>query len=178
MQAVIPPQRVRGRLAFEFVRPPGDRRTLEGLLLEADERMLVLAHPLSPRRPVVVRGETVLQAGDWAVWFLFQGEPFDVGRIYRPDGTWTGYYADVLEPVRWRGRDPATLAPLVDLFLDLWVSPEGDWTVLDEEEFAQAVAAGALTPAQAGHARRVLADLQARTARGAFPPPVVRDFRL
>ncbi len=123
-------------------------------------------------------GEIVLDSGYWAVWFLFKDRPFDVGRFYRPDGTWTGYYADILEPVRWEGSDPTTLEPIIDLFLDLWIAPDGRYLVLDEDEFAEAVSRGNLTSEQTVHARSVLQNLLGATERGEFPPAVVKEFRL
>jgi predicted RNA-binding protein associated with RNAse of E/G family len=175
---VLPPARSIGRVVFDFVRPPARRVSFAAHLLDATDHTLVVAHELVPSRPLEYAGVRVLEAGYWAVWFLFKDRPFDVGRIYRPDGTWTGYYVDVLEPVRWRGADPRTLAPLVDLFLDLWIAPDGGYVVLDEDEFAAAVRLGHLTPAQAGHARGVLRSLVDATARGEFPPAVVRTFTL
>jgi predicted RNA-binding protein associated with RNAse of E/G family len=123
-------------------------------------------------------GEIVLDSGYWAVWFAFKNQPFDVGRFYRPDGTLTGYYADILEPVRWEGSDPTTLQPIIDLFLDLWIAPDGRYSVLDEDEFEEAVSLGHLTGEQISQARSVLLDLIEATKRGEFPPALVKEFRL
>jgi len=109
---------------------------------------------------------------------LFKDQPYDIGRVYRPDGTWMGYYADVLEPVRWNGSDPATLEPIIDLFLDLWIAPDGRFEVLDEDEFEEAGVRGNITAHQIDHARRVLQDLVHATQRGSFPPAVVKEFLL
>ncbi len=174
----VHPTRSKGQIVFEFVRPPDRRVAFTAHLLEATEHLIVVAHDLAPSRPLHYGGVPVLAAGYGAVWFLFKDQPFDVGRIYRPDGTWTGYYVDVLEPVRWQDADPHTLDPLVDLFLDLWIAPDGGHLVLDEDEFAAAVRLGHLTPAQAAHARAVLDALVAATARGDFPPEVVRTYAL
>ncbi len=122
-------------------------------------------------------GDVVFGSGYRAVWFLFKDRPFDVGRIYRPDGTWTGYYSDILEPVRWVASDPRTLQPITDLFLDLWIAPDGRHQVLDEDEFEEAVGRGILRREQIDHARRVLGELTDATQRGLFPPRVVREFR-
>lgn len=175
---MIPPDRVRGELTFEFIRLPNRRASQPSLVLQATDDTIVLAHELSPHRPVEYLGQTVMDVGHWGVWFLFNGRPFDVGRIYRPDRTWTGYYVDVLEPVRWEGSDPNTLAPITDLFLDLWIAPDGKYMVLDEDEFEEAISSGHLTGEQIAHARRVLQELIAATQRGEFPPAVVRDFRI
>lgn len=165
-------------MSFDFIRPRDRRVSIRALLLDASADTIVLATELSPSQPVTYRGQTVMDVGYRAVWFLFQGESFDIGRVYRPDGEWTGYYVDILEPVRWAGADPATVEPIVDLFLDLWIAPDGRHLVLDEDEFREAAARGDLTAAQADHARRVLQDLIVAIERGAFPPAVVKNFRL
>ncbi len=139
--------------------------------------MIVVAHESSPSKPVDYLGEIVLASGYWAVWFLFKDRPFDVARFYRPDGTWTGYYADILEPVRWKGSDPTTIEPIIDLFLDLWIAPDGRYLVLDEDEFEEAVSRGSVTGEQVVHARSVLENLVEATERGEFPPAVVKEFR-
>lgn len=148
------------------------------LLLTATEDTIVVAHESSPSKRVEYLGEIVLDVGYWSVWFLFQGQPFDVGRFYRPDGTWTGYYVDILEPVRWTASDPHTLAPITDLFLDLWIAPNGRYVVLDEDEFEEAARLGHLSRAQIDHARKVLQELIDATERGTFPPLAVREFSL
>lgn len=119
-----------------------------------------------------------MAAGYTAVWFVYKGRPYDVGRFYRPDGTWTGYYADILEPVHWEGSDPRTLQPIVDLFLDLWIAPDGTHLVLDEDEFEEAITKHYLSPEQITHARSTLHDLLEMTAEGTFPPEEVKAFQL
>lgn len=165
-----------GDFTFHFVRPPDRDYTFHSTLLAADHRHIVLTHEAFPSQPLHVDGEEVMGSGYTAVWFLFQGEPYDVARFYRPDGTWTGYYADVLEPVHWDGADPRTLQPLVDLFLDLWVTPEGRRLVLDEDEFGAAAANGVLSPQQVEQAQATLQALLTATARGDFPPEEVKSF--
>ncbi len=177
-RVIIPLERIKGELTFDFIRPPDRRISLRTLLLEATDELIAVAHESSASKPVEYLGERVLDAGYWAVWFLFKNQPFDVGRFYRPDGTFTGYYADVLEPVRWERDNPATLEPIIDLFLDLWIAPDGSHLVLDEDEFQEAIDLGNLTTAQIEHARTVLQELIEATERGTFPPAMVQDFRL
>lgn len=175
---MIPPERVKGDLALDFIRPPDRRTALRMLLLDATDETIVAAYQFRPSKPVQYHGEIVLGAGYWGIWFLFKDRSFDIARVYRPDGTWTGYYVDVLEPVRWKASNPTTLEPVVDLFLDLWIAPDGKYIVLDEDEFDEAIGLKRITQAQADHARRVLQELREATERGEFPPPVVREFRL
>lgn len=170
-------ERTGSRLRFEFIRAPDRRVFIETDILRATDDLIVVAHALSPSTPLTFRGEVVMERGYRAVWFLFKNQAYDVARVYRPDGPWTGYYVDVLEPVRWTGAEPATLEPVIDLFLDLWIAPDGGYAVLDEDEFEEAIARGVLTPRQVNHARQVLGDLVEATAQGGFPPQVVKDFR-
>lgn len=175
---MIPPERIQRAFNFEFIRPPNRRVTFDSLLLEARDDLIVVAHKSSPSKPVEYLGEVVLDVGYWTVWFLFNGQPFDVGQFYRPDGTWMGYYVDILDPVQWKGSDPLTLEPITDLFLDLWIAPDGKYVVLDEDEFAEAVHLGYLSSAQADHARKVLQELITATERRVFPPSAAREFSL
>jgi predicted RNA-binding protein associated with RNAse of E/G family len=176
-EGTLPPGPAGTEVSFVFLRPPDRRVIMRTRLLEAREDLIVVRHQIAPSKPFIYEGEVVMDRGYRAMWFLFKGQPYDVGCFYRPDGTWTGYYADVLEPVRWTGADPRTLEPLVDLFLDLWVAPGGGYAVLDEDEFAEAIDAGRLTDGQIAHARRVIGELTDAAARGLFPPPVVREFQ-
>jgi predicted RNA-binding protein associated with RNAse of E/G family len=136
----------------------------------------VLEHEAFPSQPLAIDGSEVMAAGYRVVWFLYKDCPYDIGRFYRPDGAWTGYYVDILEPVRWEGSDPETLEPIVDLFLDLWITPEGRLLVLDEDEFEEAERRGYLTPEQARHARAVVEELVRQTEAGSFPPATVQSF--
>ena len=70
-----------------------------------------------------------------------------------------------------------TLEPIVDLFLDLWIAPDGRFEVLDEDEFEEAAARGVLTEQQTDHARSILQWLIEATERGDFPPAAVKEFR-
>jgi uncharacterized protein len=133
---------------------------------------------LAPKEPLRFDNEVVMARGDWAVWFLSNGASHDLGKIYNSDGRHTGYYLDVLEPVRWKADDIATLEPLTDLFLDLWVAPDGRWQVLDEPEFLEAEEKEWITPEQASNARRTLARLVELARAGTLVPPEARAFTL
>lgn len=175
---IVPRQRLIGSISYTYIRPPDRRSTYNGDLLWASEEVIVLAAPVKASKPLIYRDQEVIGDGYRSVWFLFKGQPWDVARFYRPDGTFTGYYADVLEPVDWRDADPGSLLPIVDLFLDLWIGIDGSHEVLDREEFEEAVRHGWVSEAQAQHARAVLHALLTRAERGDFPPQIVKDFGL
>src|SRR5574337_2359 len=97
---MIQADRVKGNSTFDYIRPPNRRVTVKSQLLEANSDIIVVAHAYSPSKPMTYSGEIVLDVGYCGIWFLFKNRPFDVGRVYRPDRTWMGYYVDVLESVR------------------------------------------------------------------------------
>ncbi len=171
---MLPPK----QFTFSYRRPPAAARTFESLLLRCDHDLLLLAHHLQPKAPLVVNGRQVLVPGDLAVWFLFNGEPYDIARVYSPQGRFRGYYVDALEPVRWKGSDPFTLEPLTDLFLDLWISPHLNHSLLDEDELDAARSGGVISETQARLASETLAELTRKLSVGEFPPRIVLEFDL
>ena len=165
---------------FELVyhRPPERVSRIPMRVFRLDHQSLCGLTELAPKEPLRFDNEVVMSRGDWAVWFLSNGASHDLGKIYDATGRHTGYYLDVLVPVRWQGDDIATLEPLTDLFLDLWVAPDGRWQVLDEPEFLEAEAKNWITPEQAVHARQTLAHLVELARAGALVPPEARAFTL
>ena len=69
-----------------------------------------------------------------------------LGKFIILNNEWTGYYCDVLKPVK-RSLD-GTRKPeyfeITDLFLDLWINPDGTYEIQDEDEFEDAVQNGAI----------------------------------
>jgi uncharacterized protein len=125
--------------------------------------------------PVLIDGISVLENGSPAIWFTFPGRWHDIGVFHRIDGEPTGTYANILTPVRF--HDPTTWETL-DLFLDVWLDLEGRVRILDEDEFAAAVAASLIDPATAERARKETAALTAAAAAGTWPPAIVREWTL
>jgi uncharacterized protein len=163
---------------FEYVRPGQETQIFNSTLLHADHNSIILTHTVNPSRPIRHFGETVGDTGYEAVWFLFKGKPYDVARFYRPDCTFTGYFVDVLEPVEWEGSDAGTLQPLVDLFLDLWIAPDGRFQLMDEDELEDAVHRGFIGRAKAKVARTVANELAEATQAGTFPPAFVTVYEV
>jgi len=133
---------------------------------------------LHPRSALVIDDQDALLPGDFAVWFLFKGQRYDVARIYSPQGRFRGYYVDALEPVHWQDSDPLSLEALVDLYLDMWIWPDLAYSILDEDELEAAREAGHITSTQADTAWDTMRSIAARIAAHDFPPPPVLDFDL
>ena len=80
-------------------------------------------------------------------------------------GNLAGYYVDITTPLRKVGEDYY----VTDLFLDYWLAPGQPPVGLDEDEFDEAVAAGALTTEQIAQARSSFARVHDEIAAGIFP---------
>ncbi len=129
-------------------------------------------------RPTVVGGRRVLEAESPVVWLTFPGRSHDIGRFHTPDGRFTGYYANILTPVEIDRSAEGDTWHTTDLFLDVFLTPDGDPFVLDREELEQAVAVGWVDAATAREAERDAAALVRAARTGRWPPAVARAWTL
>lgn len=96
---------------------------------------------------------------------LFYQQSFTILELLDAQEQTLGYYCDVCSPLLREGEGYT----LTDLFLDVWVWPDGRWRVLDREEFKRAAASGVISENQAGLAQNTIARLEAELANGQFP---------
>ena len=157
------------RLIHYHYHRPGKGTTVfeEELLLERPD-VLITRLPQYAGAPYVVRGVTILEPDAPIIWYLFPGEWYGIGRFHLKDGTFTGWYTNLTEPVkmsgdRWDGTD---------LFLDHWTPADGGASCwLDEDEYVDAVTRGLV---DRDHQEAVLA-VRRRVNLGPWPPSVVVD---
>lgn len=146
----------------------------ERLVLDQDDLKVTLLDDYQGR-DAHADGALILSAGAPVVWFVFPSLCRDVGRFHLADGTFTGWYTNLRAPIRMEGPDWYC----TDLFLDHWLPADGSpgcW--LDEDEFADGVAAGLVTPEHLDIAHAERAAVTAAVAAGAWPPPLARDLDL
>jgi protein associated with RNAse G/E len=114
------------------LRPDGSQAfAWEGVVLRCDDSGIVLRAAFNV--DLVDLGFTTFRRGDEFVEFYFWDRCYNVFQISAPDGALKGWYANVGLPAQLRS-DAAELA-YVDLALDVWVHPNGEYLVLDQEEF-------------------------------------------
>jgi len=159
-------------------------------LLYADEEVMVTSQRIKPSSPIVQNGENVLGENFTAVWFVFTGLWYDIGKIYNLNNEWTGYYCDIMMPVKRpyletprirSGNSSNSLHQefeITDLFLDLWINPDGSYEIQDEDEFEAAVQDGVINTELAEKARDALNTLIVEVAAEKFPPQFVRKYRI
>ena len=161
-------------ITFTMHRPGRTARTFrQWLVLDRPEVKGMLLEPYEGA-PIVMDGRTVLQPGAAALWFVFPGHWYDVGRFHTADGECTGTYTNLCTPVRMSGDDFSS----VDLLLDHWLGEDGTARWLDLEEWETARRAGLINADWERHAQRARTAIDAATAGGEWPPSVVREFNL
>ncbi len=163
-----------GTIELIYKRLPHRVNHFQQNLLYEDGDIIVTAQRIKPSSPIVIDGVTVLGDNFTAVWFVFADRWYDIGKIYNLEDQFTGYYCDIILPM----KRTETHFEITDLFLDLWVSPDGRYQIQDEEEFDAAIQHNWIHTDLANQARKTLQDLIAEIESGAFPPEIVNCWSL
>lgn len=163
------------QIEIRYRRPP-DRLDVfvQDLVVDQPDLKITLHDPSPLTSPLTVRDRVVSEPGAPIVWYVFPGAWYDIGGFYLMDGTFTGYYVNLITPPDLGERTWT----LHDLCLDLWIDPSGDFVVLDQDEFDRAVDNDWIEAAVAERARCQLDQLSLQVAAGRFPPPVMRRYTL
>ena len=130
-----------------------------GRELWRDEHAIVLRTGWN-RAPLDL-GFVVLEPGDRWTEYFFTDRWYNIFRICASDGRLKGWYCNITRPASISADEIAA----EDLALDLWVAPDGEMQVLDEDEFV----ALPLTPRERETAWRALVELQAMVAQEMAP---------
>ncbi len=160
-------------IEIHYRRPPRRLQIFrQHLVWDAPEVKVTLARALPLEQAMRIEGTVALEDGSDVVWFTFPGLWHDIGRFHRADGTFTGIYANVLTPVVIDGPVWHT----TDLYLDVWLGPDGSAILLDEEEFDQAVGRELIDLATGQRVRQEADMILESAAGGRWPPPIVAEW--
>jgi protein associated with RNAse G/E len=102
-----------------------------GVVLRCDRQSIVLRAEFNV--DVVEREWATFRRGDVFIEFYYFDRWYNVFQISAPDGTLKGWYANVGLPAELVAESGEL--HYVDLALDVWASPNGEFVVLDQEEF-------------------------------------------
>lgn len=158
---------------IEYIRPGKYMHVYEENFLSLDESCL-RTHKTLPEDIAISLSNALVSQGLVAAGervgiidktYLFE-EPFNLLEFRRADGSLLGYYSDIGEPVIQLGEDQFQMT---DLFLDVWLSPDGRLLELDWDEFDEAVQGRVISPAQADLARAAMRRIVDETAKGIYP---------
>jgi len=122
--------------------------------------------------PLRVNGVKVIDNGYSMLYFALIGENYDILKVYDEEGNFKGLYIDVLAYTK---RERNTLE-MLDLFLDVFVFPDGDAFLIDEDELEMALNYGLIDRETFDFAYSVAGEILEKLKRGEFPPAIVWEY--
>jgi protein associated with RNAse G/E len=128
-----------------------------GMVLRCDASGIVLRAEFNV--DVVEREWATFRRGDVFVEFYYFERWYNVFQISAPDGTLKGWYANIGLPAELN-PEAGELA-YIDLALDVWTNPNGEFVVLDQEEFEELIREHAELAEGAEEGRQRLLELVA-----------------
>lgn len=174
-QNEVEPMECGNSVAIHYRRLPNRDEMFTQTLVDVQmDCVVTLLEAASIATPMRINGQVVLDPDSPIVWHTYPGKWHDIGRFHRSDGIFTGYYANVLTPVRMDGAQWFT----TDLCLDVWYGADGRVELLDEEDFAEAVNRGWIDARTEHRARMEAEDLLRSAHHGAWPPAEVHQWTL
>jgi predicted RNA-binding protein associated with RNAse of E/G family len=114
------------------------------------------------------------RVGTIAKLYFFE-EPFNLLEFREMDGSLLGYYSDIGEPAI---QLSSSELQMTDLFLDIWLHPDGTLLELDWDEFEEAIQEKVITVAQADLARSTMRRLVDETKKGIYPSKYSNHFNI
>ncbi|NJE55619.1 DUF402 domain-containing protein [Thermococcus sp. 21S9] len=122
--------------------------------------------------PLRVNGVEVIRNGYTMLYFAFVGKNYDILKVYDERGNFRGLYVDVLAYTKREGN---TLE-MLDLFLDVFIFPDGKAFLLDEDELEMALNYGLIDRETYDFAYSVAREILEKAGRGEFPPEIVWKY--
>jgi predicted RNA-binding protein associated with RNAse of E/G family len=166
-------QQSSSKLHLRYIRLPDRVMDLHTKLIYRSESVIVDKSQIASANSVTFDGEIVLALGFQITYFMLMRKWFGVGKIRDVHGRHTGYYCDIVTPPRLLEDGGVELT---DLFLDLWVSPDLRYRVLDREELENALRKGWITKKLYKRAKKELDKLIDLVKKGGFPPRRVKQL--
>jgi len=131
------------------------QRTLPPEISERLSRALQEQHLIAPHQRVARISK-----------IYFFTEPFNLLEFRDPDGNLLGHYSDIGTPAVQLTADTYQMT---DLYLDIWLFPDGRLLELDWDEFEEAVEKGLLSAEQAELAKTAMKRVVREVADGMYP---------
>ena len=124
--------------------------------------------------PLRVNGVKAIENGYFMIYFAFVGKNYDILKVYDREGNFKGLYVDVLAYTK---RYENTLE-MLDLFLDIFIFPNGEHFLLDEEELEMALNYGIVDKETVDFAYSIAREIMEKIEKGEFPPKIVWEYSL
>jgi predicted RNA-binding protein associated with RNAse of E/G family len=167
-------------VCIEYIRPGKEVTYYEEEYVAQDECCLqtykTLPEDIVERLSRALLSQGLIQAEQHAVTITklyFFHEPFNVLEFRDEAGNLLGHYSDIGEPVLNLGHGQFQMT---DLYLDIWLFPNGRLLELDWGEFQEAIQKQVITTDQAELARTTMQRLVAEVAQGIYPHKYLDHF--
>jgi len=163
------------QIEIRYHRPP-DRLDVffQDLVVDEPDVKITLHDPSTIGNAITVGDQVVFEPRAPIVWFVFPEGWYDLGRFHLEDGTFTGYYVNLIAPPQLDGN----VWTMYDLCLDLWVEPDGTFHILDQDEFDEAVDRQWIDTVTAHRARNELNRFVDSISEGSWPGDWVARYDL
>lgn len=135
--------------------------TGDELLFRSEELLITKWKPIKPRSDVS-RG----------VSYTFLKNGFKISKFFDTSGCFAYWYVDIIEVEYDADQD---LYTLIDLLVDVKLTDDVNFKVLDAAELAEAIEKGFISCEQACSSLRTLDKVLNMIYEGNFPPDVCRD---
>jgi len=159
------------RLHLRYIRLPAQVLEMYDDLVFQSKKVIVGRSQITSTHSIEFDGKMVLQAGFPITYFELVGKWFNVVKVRDLRGEHTGYYCDITAPPKLLEDGSIEIT---DLFLDLWVSPDLRYRVLDQDELEEALKKRWISKQLCARAKRELKKLVALVEMKDFPPRRVR----
>lgn len=140
-------------IPYETVDISGDE-----LLLRSDELLITRWKVIHPRSDM-----------SWGLSYAFLKDGFKISRFYDANDSFLCWYCDIIDFEYDEEKDTYTL---IDLLVDVKISPQGELKVLDADELAEVLEKGLITQERACTALKKLDKLLKMIYDSKFPPDI------
>lgn len=161
------------RVHMEYIRPGKETTYYEEDFVSQNDICLRTRRTLPPE--IIERLSRALQeqkliaahqqVGSIAKTYFFT-EPFNLLEFHDLDGNLLGHYSDIGTPAVQLTADTYQMT---DLYLDIWLFPDGRLLELDWDEFEEALQKGILSAEQAEFAKTAMERIVREVEQGVYP---------
>jgi GrpB-like predicted nucleotidyltransferase (UPF0157 family)/predicted RNA-binding protein associated with RNAse of E/G family len=173
IESVIAEAEAKPRLHLRYLRLPSQTLEMYDDLIYKSKRIIIGKSQITSAHSIQFDDKLVLIAGFPIVYFELIGKWFNVVKIRDLRGKHTGYYCDISTPPRLLEDGSVEVT---DLFLDIWVSPDLRYKVLDQDELEEAIEKKWISKDLYVRAKKELKKLIERVEQKEFPPRLVRHL--
>jgi len=167
-------------IRIEYIRPGKEVTYYEEDFLAQDETCVrtfkTLPEDISVRLSNALVEQELIQPGQRVgtiAKVYFFTEPFNILEFRELDGNLLGHYSDIGEPAI---RVSENEIQMTDLFLDIWLHPDGRLLELDWDEFEEAIEKNVISSSQVNLARNTMQRLVDEVTRGIYPLKYANHF--